>query len=476
MEGPKQNTLLTFSGLTAVPESRSIRDPIHRFIKLQEHEAEIVDSEVFQRLRNLRQLAFAYLVYPSATHTRFEHSLGVCHVAGLLVKRLSFDEDQTRLVRLAALLHDLGHGPFSHVSEEALERYSDHSKLPEKTHKIHELITTLMIREDAQLARCLAPTEREKIINALGVGHGEPVVRSVLSGPLDADKQDYLLRDSYFCGVQYGIFDLARLHEILSKVTEPGSGDHILVVDPDGVHTLEQFVLAKYYITTQVVRHRIRLITDQMLIRAIILGVDEDQIEELRALYAFDGTYDFIRRYSAWGDTRLLQTFSDERFGGKLSHSLFRGLLTRQLLKLVFREPIRSLPATVREILKGISKPNNATKRRELEQLISEEMRKHVRTVQTPGTDPSRFVILHAYTLKSVKEESRNDEASILVNSATPLPFEQASTLFESIDEKLSEAFVEVYAAVEYQTPAERRALRSKLSGPITKILEGVTQ
>ena len=286
---------------------------------------EIVDSEVFQRLRNLRQLAFAYLVYPSATHTRFEHSLGVCHVAGLLAKKLSFDEDQTRLVRLAALLHDLGHGPFSHVSEEALERYSDHSKLPGKTHKIHELITTLMIREDTQLARCLASTEREKIISALGVGHGEPVVRSVLSGPLDADKQDYLLRDSYFCGVQYGIFDLARLHEILSKVTEPGTGDHILVVEPDGVHTLEQFVLAKYYITTQVVRHRIRLITDQMLIRAIILGIDADNIAELRALYSFDGTYDFIRSYSAWGDTRLLQTFADERFGGKLSHFLFRG-------------------------------------------------------------------------------------------------------------------------------------------------------
>jgi HD superfamily phosphohydrolase len=370
----------------------------------------------------------------------------------------------------------LGHGPFSHVSEEALERYSDHSKLPEKTHKIHELITTLMIREDSQLARCLAPAERDKIINALGVGHGEPVLRSVLSGPLDADKQDYLLRDSYFCGVQYGIFDLARLHEILSKVTEPGSGDHVLMVDPDGVHTLEQFVLAKYYITTQVVRHRIRLITDQMLIRAIILGIDADEIAELRALYAFDGTYDFVRRYSTWGDTRLLQTFADERFSGALSRFLFRGLLMRQLLKLVYSEPIRSLPATARELLKGISKPSSAARRRELEQLLNEEIQKHGHSVITPGSDPSRFVILHAYTLKSVKEESRNDEASILINPTHPVPFEQASALFESIDDKLSEAFVEVYAPVAYQTPAERRALLGKLSGPITRILEGATQ
>jgi HD superfamily phosphohydrolase len=457
-----------------VPESRSIRDPIHRFIKLNEQESEIVDSEAFQRLRHLRQLAFAYLVYPSATHTRFEHSLGVCHVAGLLAGRLGFDQDQTRLVRLAALLHDLGHGPFSHVSEEALERYSDRSKLPQETNKIHELITTMMIRQDEQLARSLAASDREKVINALGSGHGEPVVKSVLSGPLDADKQDYLLRDSYFCGVQYGIFDLPRLHEVLCKVTEP-MGDHILMVEPDGVHTLEQFVLAKYYITTQVVRHRIRLITDQMLIRAIILGIDEDQIGELRELYAFDGTYDFIQRYATWGDTRLLQTFAGDGFRGKLCHFLFRGLLTRQLLKQVYSEPIVKLPAPARELLKDISKPQNAAKRRELEQLLSEQIQAHATMTQTPGDDPSRFVILHAYTLKSVKEESRNDEASILVNRKPPVPFEDASTLFLSIDEKLSEAFVEVYAPVGYQTPAERRNVRSKLSGPITKIFEGLT-
>lgn len=177
------------------------------------------------------------------------------------------------MVRLAALLHDLGHGPFSHVSEEALERYSDHGKLPPKTHKIHELITTILIREDSQIARSLAQNDREKIVNALGPGHGEPILKNVLSGPLDADKQDYLLRDSYYCGVQYGMFDLPQLHEVLCNIADP-AGDRTLMIEPDGIHTLEQFVLAKYYITTQVVRHRIRLITDQMLIRAIILGLN----------------------------------------------------------------------------------------------------------------------------------------------------------------------------------------------------------
>jgi HD superfamily phosphohydrolase len=95
-----------------MPEGRTIRDPIHRFIELKEQETEIIDSEAFQRLRNLRQLAFAYLVYPSATHTRFEHSLGVCHGAGLLARKLKLTSDETKLVRLAALLHDVGYGPF----------------------------------------------------------------------------------------------------------------------------------------------------------------------------------------------------------------------------------------------------------------------------------------------------------------------------------------------------------------------------
>jgi hypothetical protein len=106
-------------------------------------------------------------------------------------------------------MHDLGHGPFSHVSEEALEVYADRSKLPAKTDKIHELITATLIRNDDELSHLLSLRERENVIALLDKGYGEPIVRSVLSGPLDSDKQDYLLRDSYYCGVKYGVFDLA---------------------------------------------------------------------------------------------------------------------------------------------------------------------------------------------------------------------------------------------------------------------------
>lgn len=452
-------------------EPRTIRDPIHGFIRLNEQESDLVDTRAFQRLRNLRQLALAHLVYPGALHTRFEHSLGVCYVAGLLADSLKFADDEKKLLRLAALMHDLGHGPFSHVSEEALELYADRSKLSSKTEKIHELITATLIRQDEELSRLLSLSERDKVIALLDKGYGEPIVRSVLSGPLDADKQDYLLRDSHFCGVKYGVFDLAQLHQVLQCVADPSGGKQ-LMVEPNGIHTLEQFVLAKYYLTTQVIRHRIRLITDQMLLRAICLGIEQDQIEELAAIYRFDGSTEFICRYLQWGDSKFLQHFSGESFRGKYSHALLEGLLHRRLLKLVFQAPLSDLNVNAREALKEISRPENRQRREALEKALAERVAQTTGLTKFGELDPSRFVIVHSYTFKSVKEQSRNDESSILINGPKPVFFEEASTLFQSIDEKLSETLVEVYAPVQYATPTDRRNLRNTLRTPIKSILD----
>jgi HD superfamily phosphohydrolase len=113
-------------------EQRRVRDPIHGFVELAGDEIDIVETPVFQRLRGIRQLAFANLVYPGALHTRFEHTLGVFHVTSLLCDVFDFSSDDRKLVRLAALLHDLGHGPFSHVSEDALDIFADREKLKER--------------------------------------------------------------------------------------------------------------------------------------------------------------------------------------------------------------------------------------------------------------------------------------------------------------------------------------------------------
>src|SRR5580700_10906446 len=123
-----------------------VRDPVHNFISLREKQVKLVGTRPLQRLRGIRQLAMASLVYPGAVHSRFDHTLGVMHVAGQMARSLRLEEDDTAAVRLAALLHDIGHGPFSHVSEYALERYADRSKLraDQKKDKIHELVTGLM--------------------------------------------------------------------------------------------------------------------------------------------------------------------------------------------------------------------------------------------------------------------------------------------------------------------------------------------
>ena len=134
-----------------------MRDPIHGFIKLSKRERDLIDTQVFQRLRRIRQLAMTFLVYPGAVHTRFDHSIGVMHIAGRICTRLQelnpkriCDEDIDR-VRLAALLHDVGHGPFSHVSEHLLDKYAPtDADTGQNLEKIHEKITVDIIQTESR--------------------------------------------------------------------------------------------------------------------------------------------------------------------------------------------------------------------------------------------------------------------------------------------------------------------------------------
>ncbi len=457
--------------------SRDIRDPVFGFIRIDKTESNIVNSSIFQRLRRIRQLAFAHLVYPDALHTRFEHSLGVCHIASLLATSLSLKADEKRLIQLAALLHDIGHGPFSHISEEVLEIYTDRAKLAStvnKTEKIHEQITADIIKNDPELNRHISGEERDIIIKILGPGYGDPLLRSIVSGPIDADKQDYLLRDSYFCGVKYGVFDMGQLHRELRSVDDPVEGKH-LMISQNGIHALEQFMLAKYYMTNQVYRHRVRLITDQMLIRAITLGVDIDKIEELKNIYTYDGTSDFLKEYLAWDDSKFIVTFTDDKFEGKYCHYLLNRLNNRQLLKRIYSRPIKDLPEECRDSLLNISRPENIKQRSTLEEQLWEIIRKTIKENSsaqiTCDQEDHRLLIIHSYTIKSVRTQSRNDEASIPVDKILkePSTFEEESTLFNSINEKLSQAFVELYAPILYDTTVDKNKLQKSLDDVISK-------
>lgn len=448
-----------------------VRDPVHNFVLLRECEAKAAGTTLFQRLRGIRQLAMAHLVYPGALHTRFDHSLGVCHVAGLLADQLGLSPHEIELVRLAALLHDVGHGPFSHVSEHALDWYADRESLSKdrKTEKIHELITAHLIEHDHDLQRILGRDRCEKIAKLLDRGYGQPVLRAIVSGPLDADKQDYLLRDSHFCGVAYGLFDIHQFHR--SLVLNGPDEEKELMIDPDGIHAVEQYVLAKYYLTTNVYRHRVRLITDQMIIRAIRLGIDVDGLDELRSLYTFDGSDRFYQNYLRWDDAAFLAAFGNEGSRGDFCRELLLRLRFRRLLKRVFANPLREFGhAETRAILQRIGDRENDETRYQLEQAISDEL---PRVNGQPAE--ARFVIVHAYTIRSVRVSSRNDGAGMLVaRGSAPRPFEQESALFASIDEGYNDGYVEVYAPIDWDSETEKRRVRRELEKPIREIMEAL--
>ena len=449
------------------------RDPIHNFVTLPAELAPIVNSGPLQRLRGIRQLAMASLVYPGALHTRFDHTLGVAHVAGLMGQQLGIQGDQLLLLQLAALLHDIGHGPFSHVSEASLERFGDKSKLnsDQGEHKIHEAVTTAIIRTDPELGRLISEKDREQVIQLLGDREGRQVLRKIITGPLDADKQDYLLRDSYFCGVQYGHYDIAQLHRSL-VLPDP---DAEMMIERHGVHPVEQFVLAKYYMTTNVYRHRVRLITDQMITRAIRLGIEVDKEDRLSRLYSFDGTPGFIANYQLWDDARLLETFSpvgEPESKGKAG-KMFRRLRKRHLLKEVFRHPIgKPFDARDWETLKGLPRANADAVARKTECAVAEYLNRELELTGSSVIDPD-FVIAHSYGIKSARESSRNEEEAILVNVLpSPQPFTDESTLFRSINEAYADNFVVVFAPIAWQEPCKKNELRGKWEAPIRQIIQ----
>nr|WP_246851598.1 HD domain-containing protein [Patulibacter sp. SYSU D01012] len=212
------------------------------------------------------------LVYPGALHTRFEHSLGVCHIAGKLADELELDPDLRRVVRAAALLHDVGHGPFSHVSEAVLDIRAGVSN-------VHEAISVAIMHGDKHLHAALGEDVCKRAADL--VGHkGEfsvrTVARDIVSGPSDADKLDYLLRDSYFAGVNYGKYDLNRLLDTATVIKDGPQTQ--LGFEADGVWAVEGLLLARHHMHRQVYGHKTRVATDIMVQRALALGIDEGAI------------------------------------------------------------------------------------------------------------------------------------------------------------------------------------------------------
>ena len=259
-----------------------IRCPVHGFVALNAWEREIIDQPAFQRLKRIRQLAWTDQVYPGAMHTRFEHSLGVRHVANLLFdsvvrnSRALLESDlgynktgldrYRQLVRLAALLHDVGHSPFSHSSEDLFpERDGGGKKY------VHEEYSAAIIRgplrdvienHRANANYAFSADDVAALIEGSAGAQKGIFWRDLISGQMDADRMDYLLRDSHHTGVHYGRYDL---HRIVGTVTALRSGENSglrVGIQEGGWHVAEALVLARYAMFTQVYFHKTRVAYD----------------------------------------------------------------------------------------------------------------------------------------------------------------------------------------------------------------------
>ena len=281
----------------------------------------------------------ADLVYPGALHTRFEHSLGTLHAAASIMGRLPDDgalsEDDKRIVRIAALLHDIGHGPFSHVSEYLLEYARPDADTSGPREKIHEQVTAGIIALEPSLARLLTDEERNQVC-ALIKGTGlRDARRDIVSSSLDADKIDYLSRDAYYTGVKYGIFDLDKVYE--SFIISTHGEESFLSITEEGLFAVEQLILAKHHMTQQVYAHRVRVITDFMIVRGLELAI-EDDVNEIKELFSYDGTREFIGNYMMYDDNRVFDVMIN--CSQSRPNLIFKRLRERRLFKEIVRLPL----------------------------------------------------------------------------------------------------------------------------------------
>jgi HD superfamily phosphohydrolase len=244
------------------------RDPVHGNISVTDETAfALIQSPEFQRLRRIRQLGTSFISYPGAEHTRFAHSLGVYHLMDRVLKHLAsrgivqIDPEEHAMACCAALLHDIGHGPFSHLFEKVTGLRHEHwveRIIASPESGIHQLLVSRNPQWPARISSIIA-----------GTWDGPPYIKELLSSHLDVDRMDYLLRDSKMCGVTYGQFDLDRLIQTITVVD-----GHAALTDK-GIHSAEEFLLARYFMYWNVYFHKatraIETILEKMLSRAVHL-------------------------------------------------------------------------------------------------------------------------------------------------------------------------------------------------------------
>lgn len=320
--------------------NKIINDPVHGFIEIPHGILlNLIDTDVFQRLRRIKQLALSTMVYPGAVHTRFNHCLGAMFLTRqalfvLKSKGVEISDEEFEATLIAILLHDVGHGPFSHALESVILQGLHHERMS-KAIMLH-----LNEQFDGKLALAIKIFEGE---------YPKKFLHQLVSSQLDMDRMDYLKRDSYFTGVVEGLVSADRIIKTLNVV------DHHLVVESKGIYSVEKFIVARRLMYWQVYLHRAVLAAEHMIVnilkRARELMYQQKQIwkdETLEYLFSqnqlmtLDIDEDTISRYIEMDDENIMYAIKQWRKSSdKILSRLCNNLLSRRLLKArIEEEPI----------------------------------------------------------------------------------------------------------------------------------------
>lgn len=363
--------------------SKTIRDPIHGDIKLDGLFLDLIEAPEIQRLYNIKQLGFAHLVFPGAHHTRLEHSLGAYYMASQAVEKLNLDKDEKETVACAAMLHDIGHGPFSHTLESILRDTLnvDHVDLTEKLifgeytifdHKEKEFIRSPSVFD---ILNEHDINQKEIIGIVRGRTQKKPYLSQLLNSSIDVDQLDYLVRDAYYTGVAYGMIDIERFLQTLII------NNNKLAVRKKGVGVVENILMARTLMYSSVYFHKTVRIAELMLSKAI------EMINDTEPFKFFKMT-----------DAELI---NDLKKMGSYQHEIATRLKYRKLFKQAYAASASNLNE---KGINAIKRLDNIKFRREKEQELEESL-----------SIPSGHVIIDTPLQELHQAEPRIDQTDIII-------------------------------------------------------------
>ncbi|MFP3261521.1 MAG: HD domain-containing protein [Nitrososphaeria archaeon] len=413
-----------------------IMDPIYGLLKLNDVEREIIDTAEFQRLRRIKQLSSANFVYPSANHTRFEHSLGAMHLAGVMGEVLTnkgyISSDEIQKLRLAGLLHDVGHGPFSHLFEDAVSK-----KYKTNHEEIGRRIITESAISDVIKKYGYDPVEVAQLAN--GIYPNKPFMNAIVAGPLSADLMDYIQRDSYYTGAIYGRVNVMKIINSMHVYTNQ------LSIEKDAVSAFEGMTIARYEMFKEVYFHKTSRAADVMLRHAI---------ELYDSITGFADPKDLKNYIELTDDMLIITILKSGEKEAQNARNFVKDYLTRNLLKLVYEESFIGKDAF-------------------LEKLFNQEILRErlIAQIEEKASIPHGNIFIDLPTVPSVPRSfDREDLKNILIMtkegiremSITDIP------VIESIQGYYN--IMRIYSRKEYREGAEKTIKEIFGSGYYTKI------